>query len=294
MMNERMTDGLCSSSFIIHHSPFPPMVTLQDSLLSSSARKSPIRMRPDLVAQRQHYLGRTLLGGEGSGRAGLLPISGRGIRHSADVRRRDQPRRGQGPIRGRVSAAEDHARGVAAVLGHVAPQRIGDRRRARPGPPAPQTPRRTQAEDAAGRRKQRPLHPLQGVRSRASADLALSETPLVLLAAGRVFVLHVGPVGGDAGGGRVRRVSLEAPRVPPVLQRPQRLPVGDRAGDHQGVSRVRARAELQALRRRMSRNGHHGARADALPLLQRLRLLDAAEQVGAGGHRRGGHLRRSA
>jgi putative peptide zinc metalloprotease protein len=35
------------------------MVTLQDSLLSSSARKSPIRMRPDLVAQKQHYLGRT-------------------------------------------------------------------------------------------------------------------------------------------------------------------------------------------------------------------------------------------
>lgn len=35
------------------------MVTLQDSLLSSSARKSPIRMRPDLVVQRQHYLGRS-------------------------------------------------------------------------------------------------------------------------------------------------------------------------------------------------------------------------------------------
>jgi len=34
------------------------MVTLQDSLLSSSARKSPIRMRPDLIAQRAHYLGR--------------------------------------------------------------------------------------------------------------------------------------------------------------------------------------------------------------------------------------------
>ena len=34
------------------------MVTLQDSLLSSSARKLPIRKRPDLVAQRQHYLGR--------------------------------------------------------------------------------------------------------------------------------------------------------------------------------------------------------------------------------------------
>jgi len=35
------------------------MVTLNDSLLSSSARKSPIRKRPDLVARRQHYLGRS-------------------------------------------------------------------------------------------------------------------------------------------------------------------------------------------------------------------------------------------
>ena len=35
------------------------MVTLRDSLLSSSARKLPIRKRPDLVARRQHYLGRS-------------------------------------------------------------------------------------------------------------------------------------------------------------------------------------------------------------------------------------------
>jgi putative peptide zinc metalloprotease protein len=35
------------------------MVTLRDSLLSSSARALPIRKRPDLVAQRQHYLGRS-------------------------------------------------------------------------------------------------------------------------------------------------------------------------------------------------------------------------------------------
>jgi putative peptide zinc metalloprotease protein len=34
------------------------MVTLRDSLLSSSARKLSIRRRPDLVARRQHYLGR--------------------------------------------------------------------------------------------------------------------------------------------------------------------------------------------------------------------------------------------
>jgi putative peptide zinc metalloprotease protein len=35
------------------------MVTLHDSLLSSSARRLDIRKRPDLVARRQHYLGRT-------------------------------------------------------------------------------------------------------------------------------------------------------------------------------------------------------------------------------------------
>jgi putative peptide zinc metalloprotease protein len=35
------------------------MVTLRDSLLSSSARALPIRKRPDLVARRQHYLGRS-------------------------------------------------------------------------------------------------------------------------------------------------------------------------------------------------------------------------------------------
>ena len=35
------------------------MVTLHDSLLSSSARALSIRRRPDLIARRQHYLGRS-------------------------------------------------------------------------------------------------------------------------------------------------------------------------------------------------------------------------------------------
>src|SRR5580704_12569931 len=35
------------------------MVTLHDSLLSSAARSLSIRRRPDLIARRQHYLGRT-------------------------------------------------------------------------------------------------------------------------------------------------------------------------------------------------------------------------------------------
>ena len=35
------------------------MATLSDSLVSSSARKLPIRMRPDLSARKQQYLGRS-------------------------------------------------------------------------------------------------------------------------------------------------------------------------------------------------------------------------------------------
>jgi putative peptide zinc metalloprotease protein len=35
------------------------MVTLADSLVSSSARKLPIRVRPDIVGKKQQYLGRS-------------------------------------------------------------------------------------------------------------------------------------------------------------------------------------------------------------------------------------------
>jgi len=35
------------------------MATLSDSMVSSSARRTPLRMRPDLSARRQHYLGRS-------------------------------------------------------------------------------------------------------------------------------------------------------------------------------------------------------------------------------------------
>ena len=35
------------------------MVTLADSLVSSSARKLPIRVRPDVVGKKQQYLGRS-------------------------------------------------------------------------------------------------------------------------------------------------------------------------------------------------------------------------------------------
>jgi putative peptide zinc metalloprotease protein len=52
------------TSHILHPSSLIPhpsslMVTLRDSLKSSSARPLPIRRRPDLVARQQHYLGRS-------------------------------------------------------------------------------------------------------------------------------------------------------------------------------------------------------------------------------------------
>ena len=107
-----------------------PMVTLHDSLLSSSARKLPIRQAARPERPPAALPGPQLLGRQGPGGAELLPLPGGGIRHPADARRRDEPGRDQGAVRGRVPAAEDHARRAAAVPGHAAPQRAGDRRRA--------------------------------------------------------------------------------------------------------------------------------------------------------------------
>ena len=54
-----MPDDSSSTNLRSVHSSSLRMVTLHDSLVSSSARKLPIRKRPDLSAQRQHYLGRS-------------------------------------------------------------------------------------------------------------------------------------------------------------------------------------------------------------------------------------------
>ena len=61
----------------------------------------------------------------------------------------------------------------------------------------------------------------------------------------------------------------------------------------QGAARVRPRPVVQAFRRRMPRAGGDAAGLHARPVLQRLRLLDAAQQVAPGGDRRGGHVRRA-
>ncbi len=121
------------------------MVTLADSLVSSSARKLPIRKRPDLSATRQHYLGRSYW-------VVKDPVGLHYFRFQEEEYAILQMLDGEtsldeikDAVRGRVSAAEDHPRGAAAVPRHAAPQRAGDRRRAGPGRAAPQAPRRAHA-----------------------------------------------------------------------------------------------------------------------------------------------------
>ena len=112
-----------------------------------------------------------------------------------------------------------------------------------------------------------------------SSIAALPLGPLVLFPAGRGRLRALRPFRGDLGGRPVRRLLLEASRLPPVLQFPQRLVAFRRSGRDEGLARVRPRAVVQALRRRVPRDGRDDPRLDALPVLQRLRLVDAAEQV---------------
>ena len=79
------------------------MVTLHDSLLSSSARPLSIRRRPDLIARRHHYLGRSYW-------IVKDPVGLNYFRFQEEeyallnwLDGDDQPRRVEGPLRGRVS-----------------------------------------------------------------------------------------------------------------------------------------------------------------------------------------------
>ena len=161
------------------------MLTLADSLLSSSARKIAMPQAAGPFRPAAAVPGPRLLGGQGPDRAELLPLPGRGVRHPADARRRREPGRDQGPVRGAVPAAEDHAGRAAAVPGHAAPQRAGRRRRPRPGPATGQTPPRAPPQGD-------PRPPsanilclrFKGIRSRAAAERLQPLRGLVLQAAG--------------------------------------------------------------------------------------------------------------
>ena len=109
------------------------------------------------------------------------------------------------------------------------------------------------------------------------------------------FAASVGldAVGRDPGDDPLRDVLAAAAELPGVLHlQPLALPL-DRARDREGDPRVRARAELQSVRRRMPRDGGIVLVSFAVPVLQRLRLVDAAEQVAADHHQLRRHLRRA-
>ena len=100
-------------------------------------------------------------------------------------------------------------------------------------------------------------------------------------------------VGRVAGGGEFRDVSEQVAVVPSVLHAEQRLLAGRRVGRHEDHPRIWPRPDLQAFRRRVSRDGHDAARADAVSVLQRLGQLDAAQQMASRGDRRRRHVRRA-
>ena len=81
------------------------------------------------------------------------------------------------------------------------------------------------------------------------------------------------------------------PAISPVLRRRELDVAGAHDGHHQGAARVRPRPVVQTFRRRMPRNGRDDARAHALLVLQRFRFLDAAQQMASGVYRRGRHVR---
>ena len=152
------------------------MVTLRDSLLSSSARKLPIRKRPDLVARRQHYLGRSYW-------VVKDPV---GLNY---FRFQDEEYAILQMLDGQTSLDEIKDRFEAEfppqkITLEELQQFLGMLHRSGlvvadvPGQGQQLRKRRDERKrkELLGRRQQHPLHPLQGLRSRAAAELASIRT----------------------------------------------------------------------------------------------------------------------
>ena len=209
------------------------MVTLADSLVSSSARLLPMRMRPDLTAQQQRYQGQIywvvkepvglhyfrfqeeeyailkMLDGETS----LDEIKIEFERHFPPQKITVEE---LGNFVGML-----HRSGL--VIANVAGQ--GEQLTKRRG--------ETKRKEFLGRVHQHPGAPLQGHRSRPPAELALSQGALVLLACRPAIVCALLALSAlTAGDGAVRHVPHQAAHVPPVL-RSQEL---DLPGRHAGAS----------------------------------------------------------
>ena len=159
------------------------MATLADSLVSSSARKLPIRKRPDLSARRQRYLGQSYwvvkepvglnyFRFQDEEYAILKMIDGQtSLDEIKDRFEAEFP-----PQKITLEELQQflgmlHRSGLVVAdvpgQGHQLRKRRDERRR----------------KEILGGGDQHPLHPLQGLRPRADTQLALPQGALVLLAA---------------------------------------------------------------------------------------------------------------
>jgi hypothetical protein len=93
-----------------------------------------------------------------------------------------------------------------------------------------------------------------------------------------------------AGARAVRHILRPTSIVPSVLWPSKLVLSRHHDGGREGASRIWPRAKLQTLWRRVPRTRRNAARVYSGALLQRVRLLDAAQQVASGGDRRGRHV----
>ena len=195
------------------------MVTLHDSLVSSSARKMPIRKRPDLSAP-SNVSGTHLLGRQG-------PIGLNYFRFQEEEYALLQMLDGQtslDELKERFeddSPAKDHPRGAPAVFGHAAPQRAGGGRRARGRDTSPNA-----AASGGGRNGSTPWPTSSASASRVSTRsiswAALPLGALVLCARWWWRCACCDPLAATLVTVRFQS-SAQAPGLPPVLQLLQRL-----------------------------------------------------------------------
>ena len=227
------------------------MVTLADSLVSSSARPLPMRMRPDLIGQQQRYQGRPywvvkepvglnyfrfqeeeyailqMLDGETS----LDEIKDR-VRRAAFRRKKSRVEE-LGQFIGML-----HRSGL--VIADVAG----------PGRAALKAPRRAQVAGIAGARSATSWPSA----SRASTPSGCStgcypKVSWLFTTPARDLLHAVGIVGADAGAGAVRYVPRQAAHVPPVLRGQELDLAGRDPGRHQGAftsSATGCRANISA------------------------------------------------
>ena len=269
------------------------MATLADSLVSSSSRKLPIRMRPDLRARQHRYQGRIYwvvkdpvglqyFRFEEEEFAILQMLDGQSsLDEIAERFERDFP-----PQTIRIEELQQFI-GMLHRSGLVITDAAGQ---------GPQLKKRR--DERKSQERWATLTNILSIRFKGidPERLLNFSVPYVrwfFTVPAMICCIAAGAVGADAGDRAVRRVSLAAAGFPHVLQRPELAVAGDHAVRDQGAARVRPRPVLQALRRRVPRDGRDVAGAHALPVLQRFRFVDAAQPLASGGDRRGRHVRRA-